>query len=205
MSLPNYIRKFLYLLHDQIDLVPSTNPSPNGVKSTRVTIKRPFRAWAIVTAQYSWRGTWCPPPSPLKSRIQRRSTMNSIKWTEGLQRSPMAAGIGRKGIDAFAFFHRWIVIQKRREFVRYLFRTPLLYPGNHWPELCSLSMLEIRFSQKDTPETAFTTSLAAEIKKVSSGIQSASLDISYFWDISRAGNSVEGSLFAMMMVIMMME
>lgn len=69
----------------------------------------------------------------------------------------------------------------------------------------SLSMLEIRFSQKDTPETAFTTSLAAEIKKVSSGIQSASLDISYFWDISRAGNSVEGSLFAMMMVIMMME
>lgn len=97
MSLPNYIRKFLYLLHDQIDLVPSTNPSPNGVKSTRVTIKRPFRAWAIVTAQYSWRGTWCPPPSPLKSRIQRRSTMNSIKWTEGLQRSPMAAGIEGRG------------------------------------------------------------------------------------------------------------
>lgn len=79
ISFPNYIRKFLYLLHDQIDLVPSTNPSPSGVKSTRVTIKRPFRAWAIVTAQYSWRGTWCPPPSPLKSRIQRRSTMNSIK------------------------------------------------------------------------------------------------------------------------------
>lgn len=66
-------------------------------------------------------------------------------------------------------------------------------------------VLEIRFSQKDTPETAFTTSLAAEIKKVSSGIQSASLDISYFWDISRAGNSVEGSLYAMMTVIMMME
>ena len=96
VSLPNYIRKFLYLLHDQIDLVPSTNPSPNGVKSTRVTIKRPFRAWAIVTAQYSWRGTWYP-PSPLKSRIQRRSTMNSIKWTEGLQRSPMAASIEGRG------------------------------------------------------------------------------------------------------------
>lgn len=201
MSLPNYIRKFLYLLHDQIDLVPSTNPSPNGVKSTRVTIKRPFRAWAIVTAQYSWRGTWYP-PSPLKSRIQRRSTMNSIKWTD--TKEVQWPPVSKEG-DAFAFFHRWIVIQKRREFVRYLFRTPLLYPGNHWPELCSLSMLEIRFSQKDTPETAFTTSLAAEIKKVSSGIQSASLDISYFWDISRAGNSVEGSLFAMMMVIMMME
>lgn len=89
------IKSILFLRH-------SNDPSPSGVKSTRVTIKRSFRAWAIVTVQYSWRGTRRP---PLKSRIQRRH--DEFNKTKRGAKEVQWPPVSRVEIDAFASFHRY--------------------------------------------------------------------------------------------------
>lgn len=104
-------------------------------------------------------------------------------------------------------------LPKRREFVRYLFEQTYgnLYPGNHSPELslslsCSRSVVETAFTTLGHPgwgnkESELDKRDALEFNR------RPPFDISYFWDISRAGNSVESSLYVMMMmmVVMMME
>lgn len=76
-----------------LDQVHPEEPSPSGVKSTWVTIKRSFRA--IVTVQYSWRGCTCLSPFKIENSTAEFNKMNR-------REGRMAAGI--EGDRCFCIF-----------------------------------------------------------------------------------------------------
>lgn len=136
------IKSILFLRH-------SNDPSPSGVKSTRVTIKRSFRAWAIVTVQYSWRGTRRP---PLKSRIQRRH--DEFNKTKRGAKEVQWPPVSRVEIDAFASFHRYPNGENSFDICSNAGPQTYgnLYPGNHLNSL-SLSCSRSVFLKKIRPSS----------------------------------------------------